>query len=106
MLAMFCFNLAVANYLLSDGGFAAVIFLGVGYLLLAIKAYLIVKNESIDGVKEQGKQWLLEISLFIGLLAYTVAADAPLYFAILAVSSICGVIAFICIALHAEMSKM
>lgn len=106
MLAMFCFNLAIANYFLDNSEVAVVTFLGIGHSLLVIKAFLIIQNEKLTGLKEQAKQWLLEISLFIGLAGYSVGASDPLYCAILIVMCICGVFSFVGFALHTEMSKI
>jgi hypothetical protein len=105
MLALFCFNVAITNFLIGDELVANTV-LFIGCILLVGKVYFIIQNENLDGLKNQAKQWLFEISLFIGYVGYSVSFSAPLYSAILVVTGVCGILAFIGVALHTEMSKM
>lgn len=105
MLALFCFNVSITNFLNGNDVVATTV-LFIGCILFIFKVYFIIKNENLEGLKDQAKQWLFEISLFTGYVGYSVAFSAPLYSALLVVAGACGILIFIGVALHTEMSKM
>lgn len=105
ILALLCFNVSITSFLNGNDVVANTV-LFIGCTLFIFKAYLIIKNENLEGLKNQAKQWLFEISLFIGYVGYSVAFSAPLYSALLVVTGACGILLFIGVAVHTEMSKM
>lgn len=103
MLAMVFLNLGVTNLVNNVLNTAAVYFL-LGTLFFVVKAAVIVVKQ--QSLWEQLTQWVIEVSLFLFVIAYNIIATHLIAGVILYVGAVVGCLAFVALVMCHEMSKI